>query len=372
MVKQDLEQCNIYVRNLSPNADTQRLSQLFGTFGKVISCKILYDLSGKHLGRGYVQFDTKENAVRAVEQTCGKLFGRTVLQVDSYLTKEERQKRSFSLYLKGIPRSSTKEEIYDIFCSYGSIKSLYLPFSAKDGKLIEWGYMNYDVEERARVAQHFLDGYNLHGVHLSVTRVGQQEKEEGESSKTKVALSGIHPRLNYRLLEDLIETVVGVYSRKLTMFRTADDRFVGNALFEARSLIDASQLIYNLHGKVVLGNPINAEYLGSPSSEYKREIFFFASSSRPPVPFIFAPAIWLFQGFVVDKSAKLLNCILYHPVIQDPRSVCSGNALQAIRRAEHTHWPPAALARSLRHGAFLTEHGIESIMVCFTSLGIDT
>lgn len=359
---QDRNESNIYIRNLNENIDTQQLRQLFGTFGTVISCKVLYDnITGKHLGRAYVQFDVKTNAANAIKYTNGKLINGTVVQAELYLSKQDRQ-NLHSLYLKGIPSNSTSLDIYNLFSIYGSIKSLYLPINGKDGTKVGWGYVNYNEEDAADVAQHLLDGYMLGGVYLSVTKAGYDYRQNmntkidtnGKSivtdcyKCTKVILSGIHPCLCYQQLEDTIETLVGVYPRNLTLFEDSHRKFVGQALFEARCPMDASQLVYNFHGKFLMGCQVVAEFLGKPIRGDLESI--------PPVkvkstnisrrslvsPVLYPPPIWLFQGLLQDQSKLLFNSILYHPAINGD-STRAYLALELLSRHYRLSEPLGAL-----------------------------
>jgi RNA recognition motif-containing protein len=330
------DRANIYVRNLGSQIDTQQLRQLFSTFGNVVSCKVLYDsTTGKHLGRGYVEFDTEKNATTAIEFTNGKVLNGTVVQVERYLTKEERQ-NPHSLYLKGIPSNTNNLDIYKLFSTYGPIKSLYLPINGQDGGKVGWGYINYDNQETANVAQHLLDGHIFEGVHLSVTKTEYQSQVNDQScsaaddfTTTKVILSKINRFISYQHLEDIIETLVGVYPRNLTLFKDFNDRFVGQALFEARSPMDASQLVYNLHGKLLMGDQIAVEFLGKPLREPGTTTTTINQMQNSSV--LHPPPVWLFQGMILDKSKLLMNCILYHPTVNgDPRR--ARRALELLSR----------------------------------------
>ncbi|ETO29273.1 polyadenylate-binding protein 1, partial [Reticulomyxa filosa] len=57
---------NIIVKNLPPNTDSQMLHEIFSRYGKIISSKVKTTQEGRCLSYGYVQFETKESAGRAI------------------------------------------------------------------------------------------------------------------------------------------------------------------------------------------------------------------------------------------------------------------------------------------------------------------
>lgn len=82
---------NIYIYNLHPGIDSKTLDEKFSQHGTVVSCKIVRNShTGQSLCRGYVQYGTKEEADKAIEQENGKYFAGSCIRVDSFLSKEER------------------------------------------------------------------------------------------------------------------------------------------------------------------------------------------------------------------------------------------------------------------------------------------
>jgi polyadenylate-binding protein len=83
---------NLYVKNLSPEIDDLKLTELFGNFGTIKSAKVMLD-NVTHLSRGFgfVVFETNEAASKAMADMNGKLVMGKELYVALKQTKSQRQ-----------------------------------------------------------------------------------------------------------------------------------------------------------------------------------------------------------------------------------------------------------------------------------------
>lgn len=108
------------VRNLpQENFSQQDLYNLFKEFGKVISCKLEVSVDGSSKGFGYVQYDTKETAVSALEKLNNFKVQDKEIQVYIFSKKNEREDQSenfCNLFVKNLPTSEFAEKDFrDIF-----------------------------------------------------------------------------------------------------------------------------------------------------------------------------------------------------------------------------------------------------------------
>lgn len=71
----------VFVGNLNYAITEETLTELFGQVGKVVSARIVKDQrSGKSKGFGFIEFETPENAQKAVETLKGKeVEGRAII-----------------------------------------------------------------------------------------------------------------------------------------------------------------------------------------------------------------------------------------------------------------------------------------------------
>merc|ERR1719461_795060 len=82
---------NLYVKNLSPDVDDGKLAEMFINFGTITSAKVMMEASGKSRGFGFVAFEKKEAATRAIHEMTNTLHHGKPLYVSRAQTKAFRQ-----------------------------------------------------------------------------------------------------------------------------------------------------------------------------------------------------------------------------------------------------------------------------------------
>jgi len=82
---------NLYVKNLSPDVDDPKLNEMFANFGTITSAKVMREASGKSRGFGFVAFEKKEAATRAIHEMTNTLHHGKPLYVSRAQTKAFRQ-----------------------------------------------------------------------------------------------------------------------------------------------------------------------------------------------------------------------------------------------------------------------------------------
>jgi RNA recognition motif-containing protein len=74
---------NIYVGNLSFNADEDELKGLFENYGAVNSAKIITDqFTGRSRGFGFIEMPNREEGLRAIQELDTKSVGGRSLKVN--------------------------------------------------------------------------------------------------------------------------------------------------------------------------------------------------------------------------------------------------------------------------------------------------
>lgn len=85
---------NIYVGNLPFSASEDQLQDLFGTYGKVDSAKIVSDrFTGRSRGFGFVEMTEREEGLKAIKELDSKDFLGRSLKVNEARPREERPSR---------------------------------------------------------------------------------------------------------------------------------------------------------------------------------------------------------------------------------------------------------------------------------------
>jgi RNA recognition motif-containing protein len=81
---------NIYVGNLSFDADEDQVKELFESYGRVDSVKIISDqLTGRSRGFGFVQMAEKEDGLRAISELDSKTFKGRALKVNEARPRDD-------------------------------------------------------------------------------------------------------------------------------------------------------------------------------------------------------------------------------------------------------------------------------------------
>jgi len=85
---------NIFVGNLHTDVTEEELKQLFAEYGEIQSYKIIRDMySGDSRGFGFVEFNNKSEAIKAIQELDGKEYKGKNLKVNEARPREDKNKR---------------------------------------------------------------------------------------------------------------------------------------------------------------------------------------------------------------------------------------------------------------------------------------
>ncbi|KAJ5641453.1 hypothetical protein N7490_005453 [Penicillium lividum] len=127
----------VYVGNLFFDLAAEDLRAHFEQFGTVLNTTIVHDNRGISKGFGYVQFDTIEEAKRAVEKQHLKILaGRPVVlqyarSAISHKTTEHEPTNT--LFIGGIPYELTDRDIQDLFSDVHNTFDIRVPVDRRSG-----------------------------------------------------------------------------------------------------------------------------------------------------------------------------------------------------------------------------------------------
>ena len=87
----------LYVGNLSYRVSEDQLKDYFGSYGDVVSAKIITDrVTGQSKGFGFVEFSDKSGAEEAIKELNGSSFEGRNIVVNEAKPMEERPRHSRS------------------------------------------------------------------------------------------------------------------------------------------------------------------------------------------------------------------------------------------------------------------------------------
>lgn len=164
-------QANVFIKNIALEVGGRGLQKLCGQFGNVLSCIIRSDEKGNSLGYGFVQFETEEEARKAIEGLNEREFEGKQLVVQQF--QPQRTRTSFlgnNVYLKNFPASWSKERIEQLLREhagvFGSIVSMGVFASVHPTSKAQsyYGFIAFDKAESATSTINALHGRNPYEV----------------------------------------------------------------------------------------------------------------------------------------------------------------------------------------------------------------
>ncbi|XP_013786042.1 ELAV-like protein 4 isoform X7 [Limulus polyphemus] len=120
---QTVDDCNTnLIVNYLPQTMTQEeIRSLFSSIGEVESCKLIRDkVTGQSLGYGFVNYVRAEDAEKAINTLNGLRLQNKIIKV-SYARPSSEAIKGANLYVSGLPKSMTQQELENLFAPYGRI-----------------------------------------------------------------------------------------------------------------------------------------------------------------------------------------------------------------------------------------------------------
>lgn len=179
---------NIFIKNLDKTIDSKALYDTFSAFGEIMSCKVAMDENGSR-GYGFVHFETREAAEKAIKAVNGMLVHDKKVFVGLHIPRREREskeeeiKKNFTnIFVKNISESVDDEKFEEMFGAYGTITSAALT-KDENGKSKGFGFVNFVEHEGAEKAIEELNGKEIDGKPLFVGRAQKKSEREEELRK---------------------------------------------------------------------------------------------------------------------------------------------------------------------------------------------
>lgn len=141
---------NLIVNYLPQTMSQEEIRSLFNSIGEVESCKLIRDkvtvfpdhiLNGQSLGYAFVNYHKAEDAEKAVNTLNGLRLQNKVIKV-SYARPSSEAIKGANLYVSGLPKYMTQQDLEKLFSPYGTIISsriLHENTAAAVGHLMQGG-----------------------------------------------------------------------------------------------------------------------------------------------------------------------------------------------------------------------------------------
>lgn len=175
--KTEDEPATLFVGRLSWNIDDDWLKREFEAYPGLLGARVISDRqSGRSKGYGYVDFESKEVAEKALEEMQGKEIDGRPINVDLSTSKPKATDRSNdrakkfgdaksepsdTLFIGNLSFDCDRDSVTEFFSEYGPILGVRLPTHPETEQLKGFGYIQFESVDSAQKALDNLNGEYL-------------------------------------------------------------------------------------------------------------------------------------------------------------------------------------------------------------------
>lgn len=181
----DNEKTNLIVNYLPQQMTDEEFENLFKKFGSMKSCKIVRNRStGYSYGFGFVDFETHEQALKAIEELNGHELETKKIKV-AFARPAGQDIKQANLYIKNVPNTWTQDDVKKVFEPYGNIIQVRVL-----GKNRGVAFVLFNLRKQAQDALEALNGKKLDGCEAPLEIKFAADKKSDKGNKNKPANSG--------------------------------------------------------------------------------------------------------------------------------------------------------------------------------------
>mmetsp|Transcript_27936 Transcript_27936/g.87379 ORF Transcript_27936/g.87379 Transcript_27936/m.87379 type:complete len:629 (-) Transcript_27936:396-2282(-) len=168
---------NVFIKNLPVEWEDTELNELFAECGTIKSSVVMKAADGKSKGFAFVNYETHEEAAKAVEELNGKEVNGKAIFVGAAQKKRDRERElrekfealkveraskftGINLYVKNLDDEVDDEQLREAFVPFGNITSAKVMVDDK-GASRGFGFVCFAVQEEATKAVAEMNGHIL-------------------------------------------------------------------------------------------------------------------------------------------------------------------------------------------------------------------
>lgn len=157
-VNDEEEKTNLIVNYLPQQMSDEEFENLFKDFGTMKSCKIVRNrVSGYSYGFGFVDFETHEQALKAIDELNGHELETKKIKV-AFARPAGQDIKQANLYIKNVPNDWTQDDVKKVFQPYGNIIQVRVL-----GNNRGVAFVLFDLRKQAEDALDALNGTKVDG-----------------------------------------------------------------------------------------------------------------------------------------------------------------------------------------------------------------
>lgn len=174
------EKTNLIVNYLPQLMTDEEFENLFKKFGKMKSCKIVRNrITGYSYGFGFADFETHEQALKAIEELNGQEVGTKKIKV-AFARPAGQDIKQANLYVKNVPSSWSQDDVRKVFEPYGSI--IQVRVLGNDRGV---AFVLFDLRKQAQDALDALNGKQVDGCEAPFEIKFAAEKKTEKQQSTR-------------------------------------------------------------------------------------------------------------------------------------------------------------------------------------------
>ncbi|XP_054794771.1 polyadenylate-binding protein 7-like isoform X2 [Prosopis cineraria] len=197
---------SLYVGDLHPDVSDGQLLELFLEFKSLTSVRICRDSStGRSLCYGYVNFNSPQDAIRAIEvKNHFKLNGKMIRVMWTHRDPEARKSGKANVFVKNLAEPIDNAGLHELFQKFGKILSTKV-VTSEYGKSKGYGFVQFESEDSANVAIEKLNGSTVRDKLIYVGKFVKKSERllPGPDSKfTNLFMKNLDPETTEELLQE--------------------------------------------------------------------------------------------------------------------------------------------------------------------------
>lgn len=144
---------NVFIHYLPSEFTKKDLEALCSPFGQIRSAKVMINLTtGTSKGFGFVRFATLDSAQKCIKAINGIMLGKKRLLARLATSIENVGSPTNSIYIKSLPLTYEKRDIWELFQKYGKILGVEIVINEKTHLRKGSAYITYSTLAEAMLA----------------------------------------------------------------------------------------------------------------------------------------------------------------------------------------------------------------------------
>ncbi|PNF41960.1 Squamous cell carcinoma antigen recognized by T-cells 3 [Cryptotermes secundus] len=188
----------VFVSNLDYSVGEAAIREVFSSLGTITELRLVKDFKGRSKGFCYVEFGSPAEAEAALKKDREPVDGRPMFVSRCNADKHMRESgfkynttlEKNKLFVKGLPVTVTKEELEDVFKSYGSLKDVRI-VTYRNGHSKGLAYVEYHDEAAAAHALIKTDGMTMgdRTVSVAISKPPERKNNPGVTARAASIMS---------------------------------------------------------------------------------------------------------------------------------------------------------------------------------------